>query len=207
MSECKSDLRDRLPEYVHGLLAPARRAEMEAHLASCAECRGEVALLRTAREAIVRRTPAVSAERVAGAVRSTRVSGTLPGTRPRMERVRRPMPQYAWRIAAAIALIATGAMGYFVGRRGTVPPPSQLATNPVVPAAPAPVPGAPKPVPLQHPEPQMPAVTAANTGLTFGGGLSDLSAAQADALMKDLDGIAATIDAEPEPDLDLGSGQ
>ena len=58
MSECeRSEIRDRLPEYVHGTLGAAERVAIEAHLAGCGSCRAEVALLRTMRQAMLRRTP------------------------------------------------------------------------------------------------------------------------------------------------------
>lgn len=41
-----------LAEYVDGELSPGRRAEVEAHLASCSECTEEVALAREASEAL-----------------------------------------------------------------------------------------------------------------------------------------------------------
>ncbi len=41
-----------LPWYVNGTLADAQREAVDAHLAQCADCRGEVALLRVLREEV-----------------------------------------------------------------------------------------------------------------------------------------------------------
>ena len=214
MTECRvGEMRDRLPDYVHGRLGASARAEVEKHLLTCAACREEVALLRSARSGIVRRTPAVDAARVVRAVRQSQLSKTMPGTRPDMVRVRRPVPAAAWRIAAGIALLATGMLGYLVGRRGPSPLPApQVAVNPVPApltqpiASPVAAPIAPATVPLQHPQTQMPAVAPRAEGITFGGGTGDLSASQLDLLMKDLNGSMPAIDTEPESDADLGSG-
>ena len=60
MSDCdRIQLHERIPDYVHGTLDAAQRAEVDAHLAACADARAELALVRDARDAIVRRTPVV----------------------------------------------------------------------------------------------------------------------------------------------------
>ena len=39
MSDCPNvEMRERLPEYLHGTLAASDRAALEAHLATCSEC-------------------------------------------------------------------------------------------------------------------------------------------------------------------------
>jgi anti-sigma factor RsiW len=206
MIDCpKGEIRDRLPEYVHGTLGVAERAEVEAHLAGCTACRDEVALLRTVRAAVLRRTPVVDTARVAAAVIASR---SMPKTRPEISRMRRPMPQYAWRVAAAVLVIATGALGYLAGRATSKPP---VALVPGTMPLQHPIPQAPVPAPATAPQVAVapapaPVVKSAPVGLTFGGGVADLSASQVNALLGDLDRVAPVLDDDPEPDLDLGSG-
>ena len=73
MSDCdRTPLHEWIPDFVHGTLDAAQRAEVEAHLATCAEARAELALVREARDAIVRRTPVVDPAAVVAAVRASR---------------------------------------------------------------------------------------------------------------------------------------
>jgi anti-sigma factor RsiW len=206
MIDCpKGEIRDRLPEYVHGTLGLAERAQVEAHLAGCTACRDEVALLRTVRAAVMRRTPVVDTARVAAAVNAAR---SMPKTKPEMSRMRRPMPPYFRYAAAAALVIATGALGYLAGRATTKPQVSQVpGTMPLQ----HPIPQAPVPAPATAPQIAVapapaPVVKSAPAGLTFGGGVAGLSSAQVNSLLGDLDRVAPVLDDDPEPDLDLGSG-
>jgi anti-sigma factor RsiW len=53
MRECtNAEMRDLLPDLVHGQLGAAQRAELEAHVAGCDACRDEVALLQRVRAAL-----------------------------------------------------------------------------------------------------------------------------------------------------------
>src|SRR5919199_2150612 len=96
MSDCPNvEIRDRLPDLVHGTLRGEQLAAVEAHVAQCPACAAEVALLRTARRAL-RHAPAVDVARVAAAVQR-RAAGPVA---PR----RRPAPR--WRVGAGIAAMA-----------------------------------------------------------------------------------------------------
>ncbi|HEX5831602.1 MAG TPA: zf-HC2 domain-containing protein [Gemmatimonadaceae bacterium] len=67
MSDCANDaVRDELPELLYGRLTAARRAAVEAHVATCAACAGELAILREVRQALA----AVPAVDVAAIVRA-----------------------------------------------------------------------------------------------------------------------------------------
>jgi hypothetical protein len=96
MIECSNgDVRDALPDYLHDRLDPARRAEVESHLATCAACRAELSLLRDLR-ATMRRAPVVDVAAIAAAISPRRATTTgrtwVTG----------------WRAAAAVAAIAVG---------------------------------------------------------------------------------------------------
>lgn len=144
MRDCvDAEMRDRLPELLHGRLDGATRAVVEAHVAVCADCAAELTLLRTAARAITRAAPAVDVARIAAAVRAAvPVSPAATGAdviplRP-VARSARPGAR-TWRIAAAAALLA-GAGSWFALRETEVAPMRDVAT---VTAAPAPSASAP----------------------------------------------------------------
>jgi anti-sigma factor RsiW len=201
MTDClQNEIRDRLPGYVHGTLGSAERARVEAHLGGCAECRAEVALLRSMSAAMARGTPAVDVKRIVTAAKAAR---PVPKTRPELAQMPRPLPQYVWRAAAAVLFVVVGATGYYVGRaRPGSGTPVQVATNPAQIYS-HPMTQSPTAVPAVNPAPTQ---TPAPVGLSFGGG-EDLSPAQANALLSDLEKSAPAIDAEPEAIIDLGSTQ
>ncbi len=195
MTDClQNEIRDRLPEYVHGTLGSAERARVEAHLTGCAECRAEVALLRSMSAAIATHAPAVDVQRIVTAAKAAR---PVPKTRPELAQMPRPLPQYVWRVAAAVLFVVVGATGYYVGRVR----PAQVATGPSQIYS-HPMQQAPAAVPVVSP----PAAAPAPVGLSFGGG-EELSPAQANALLSDLERSAPAPDAEPEAVIDLGSTQ
>jgi anti-sigma factor RsiW len=105
MNDCPNgDVRDLLPDLVHDRLAPAVRREVEAHAAGCADCREELALLRTMR-AWLRHAPAVNAAAIAAAI---------PAYRAPVRRSRA-----GWRAAAAIVILAAGGGSVAVLRGGS----------------------------------------------------------------------------------------
>lgn len=205
MSDCTNgELRDLLPELMHGTLDAESRRAVEAHVASCAECAEELALLRSLRSAL-EPAPRVDVQRIAAAVNARTTNA------PTRDATRAP-----WRIAiAAAALLAVGAVGYAVSTRRQAPP-----TVAVVPApgpvahdsaahsgAPAPAPGVA--VPLGAPPRETtqvatapmhaaPAATFADAEVL--GNLADLSDVDLQTLTASLDTMSAL------PDVDPGSG-
>ncbi|MDQ3697542.1 MAG: zf-HC2 domain-containing protein [Gemmatimonadota bacterium] len=72
MTDCpRADVRDVLPDWVHGTLDAATHATVSSHVARCAECRAEAEMLRGMR-AVLRAAPVVDTARIAGAVRQAR---------------------------------------------------------------------------------------------------------------------------------------
>jgi anti-sigma factor RsiW len=103
MTDCPNGaLRDLLPDLVNGRLSPEVRYEVERHVAACAECASELALLRGLRASIAR-APIVDPARIAAAIPAYRAP------------VRRSWG--GWRAAAAIAAIAVGSMSVAVVRK------------------------------------------------------------------------------------------
>jgi anti-sigma factor RsiW len=118
MNDCPNgELRDRLPDLLHGRLTPEARREIEAHLAGCLDCREELELLRGV-HASLRRAPAVDVGRIVAA---------LPAPRRPTRRV-----WAGWRAAAAVVLIAAGGTSVVVARSRHVAGPagaSELAVG------------------------------------------------------------------------------
>jgi predicted anti-sigma-YlaC factor YlaD len=111
MAGCR-DIRQALGVYVLGAIDPAERAQVDAHLASCAECREELASL-AGLPALLRKVPMSEAERLAVAdqesdltgVPSTALLDSLVTRTANVRRIRR------WRGLAAAAAVVVVAMG------------------------------------------------------------------------------------------------
>jgi hypothetical protein len=86
---------DLLPDLLHERLDARTRASVESHLVSCESCRDELDLLKVARNAVV--APRVDAVRISNAIPA------YAATR------RRRIVAIAWKIAAAIIVVAGGA--------------------------------------------------------------------------------------------------
>jgi anti-sigma factor RsiW len=108
MSDCPNgDIRDLLPDLLHGRLGAAARAEVEAHLRACEDCRDELELLRSMRSAL-RRGPVVNVERIVAEIPAYRAP----------IRQRPALSRGGWRIAAAITLLAVGGTSVVIARSG-----------------------------------------------------------------------------------------
>ena len=109
MNDCpNADVRDLLPDLLHGRLDAPTRALVESHLEGCADCRAELALLRDLR-ASLGRTPALNIAAIAAAVPAYRA----PARRSWV----------GWRTAAAITVLAAGGSSLVVMRRNVSPVP------------------------------------------------------------------------------------
>lgn len=215
MTDCpNAEIRDLLPDLVHGTLGGAERARVESHVATCADCASELALLRAARRALSTGVPAVNVERIASALPSPpRAVSTTPGVvsietaRREREQVAAARPRFAgWRRAAAVILVAAGATTVAVMRsdrgRDSAVGPTAVAT------VPSPLAGSAGGTPTAASETVVAtragsAASAASStpardaGLSMAGGVSDLDDAALVALLGDLDRIDATPATEP----------
>ena len=115
MRECDNgDLRDLLPEWVHGRLDAVRADVVATHLAGCAACVDEAALIRRLDATLTGRTPAVNVAAIVAA---------LP--RPRARTAWHQRTQ--WR-AAAVLLFMAGATSVAVFRNPSASEGDALAT-------------------------------------------------------------------------------
>lgn len=102
MSDCANvEMRELLPELVHDQLDAATHARVTAHLAACSECRAELELLQTARQAL---RPIMPLDK-----RAIVAALPLPGNR----QAARPLAsRRGWQIAAAITVIVLGGVSF-----------------------------------------------------------------------------------------------
>jgi anti-sigma factor RsiW len=105
MNDCpNAEIRDLLCDAIHGTLADAGRRRVDEHVATCADCRAELALLHRARTVLTRRTPQIDAARIALAIPPRRATA-------------RALRFSTWRVAATIAVMAVGAASLSLARR------------------------------------------------------------------------------------------
>lgn len=136
--------RERLPELVHGRLAPGEAARVDAHVAACAACAAELALLRRLSAQIRAATPPLAVEAITAAIvertiRARPVAAESAVAVPTVARPDRPgsareRARVRWgfasagvgprvvRAAAAVVLVAVGAGAVALGRGGGTGP-------------------------------------------------------------------------------------
>lgn len=205
MTECmNAEVRDALPDLLHSRLGDLDRATMKAHVESCADCRAELALMERVRACAPLAPP----------IDVARIVSMLPAPVPSAEQqlahaapIRQPsrMP-LLWKLAAAAALIVGGTLTFSRTR-------APVAGTSVATVASAPSAAREVPVPSVTPDPAPAQVAIANpvvsatvktvvasstTGLSLTGGVQDLTDAQLEALVNNVDSVEGLPAAEPE---------
>jgi hypothetical protein len=202
MTDCSNaEMRDLLPDLLHHQLGADARSRIEAHIATCADCAAELALLRTV-HASTRAAHLVDRTVIAGAIAPYRLSGGRSWT--------------GWRVAAAITLLAGGGASLLMLRDepSYAPDSVQVANN--LPGSPAVISGATTPVtelpaPATRAEPVTPGASLASPASSppeavrelamDGVSMGDLSDRELSALLKVID----ELDAVPSTDVESGS--
>lgn len=181
MTDCPNGMmRDQLPGYVHGLLSAAEVSIVDAHLEGCEDCCAEVALLGKARVALSLGVPRIDVASVVSVLPAPPV--TL--RRAPRNASRRFAVAGAWKYAAAAALVlAVGSSALWHRARGTTDQHVADSSSVVVPETTAAV----SPAPAQSED-----------GITFGGGLSDLSLDDLQSLLGQLDSVKTLPSTNPE---------
>ena len=217
MTDCLStEVRDALPDVIHGNLDPAELARVEAHVASCAECAAELELLRTIMSSRPA-APPMDVQRIVSALPVAAKKGLLlhrgngehasESTSEIASSVRRSRSVWsrpALRIAAAVAVVAAGALSLVVGREVLNPelqvgrriaPVAPAITPEIVPTSPAPASPAVarqvEPSSRSHPE------TVVASGLLMSE-VQQLSDEHLVALLSEMDDMEAVPSTEPE---------
>lgn len=181
MTDCPNDtMRDRLPELAHGMLPADEAMAVRAHLASCAACAAEFAVLETSRLVLHASAPKLDLAAITRAV-------TAPKPVLRVDRGASTSPSVAkkpaWRsrqfLAAAASLLIVASLSIpalNILRNG----PAATAPDSVVAAV-----------------PDAPATVSAPTGLAGSEGLGDLSSADLSTLLGELERLEANVTVEP----------
>ncbi len=199
MNDCPNgDIRDLLPDLLHERLDSAARRTVELHLASCADCRAELALLHDVRASL----------RVSPGLDLAAIGAAIPPHRVRATRV-----WSDWRIAASLMLLAAGAASVAVLNRSPAPSTVDITAvaAPSVPSAPAPMRadthavagGVATPMSSQQPDksvlPERTRELASTRELhVVDGSLGDLSETELTSLLKEIEAL----DALPSTDVE-----
>ncbi len=188
MTDCSNiEMRELLPDFLHGTLSGDERSRVEAHLASCEACAAEHALLLSARRALAGlRVPHIDTAEIVAA---------LPRPIPPIAHrptVARHSPMI-FRLAAAITFIAVGGMSVAVARSywGEA---SVSAVDSVM----AWRSDTARDVPTLAIADTPSAAPAATRGLAVHAAISDLNDADLESLLGELDQLEAAPLAEPE---------
>ena len=191
MNNCmETEIQEMLPDLLHRTLAADARARVEAHVASCEQCREELEVLRTVKSAAVF-APVINVDQV---VRQ------IPPYQKIVPAVERPATTrvVSWLVAATMAIAVIGGGSLVLARRD-VPP--AVVSNPKV-STPSPDAQGPTTVAgsASQPEPSTIAAAAPHThALALAadvGGLSDGNLEQLMTEMAQFDALPAT-EADP----------
>ena len=201
MNKCtESDIQEMLPDLLHRALPADAKARVEAHLATCAECREDLEVLRVVSSAAVF-APAIDVDRVVAQIPPYRM--IVPGVeRPARTRV------VSWLVAASMAIVVIGGGSLILTQYGVRQRPGDVATRqpsvqiPTQPAAVAA--GTAKPIsPTKTVAATAPPHTHALALAADVDGLSDGSLQQ---LMSEMNRFDALPNSEPEPVISVDSG-
>jgi anti-sigma factor RsiW len=177
MTDCPNGLmRDLLPQYALGVLGEEDAARVAAHVAECDACRAELVLLARARTSFALAAPRMDVAAIVSALPSA----------PRAGRVAAPawMRRHVWQYATAAGLLlAVG--GGIVWQTAPETTPAPLADTTLARGI-----AAPESTALAAPD--------SDEGITFGGGLSDLSLDDLQKLMGQMDSVRTLPSKDPE---------
>lgn len=202
MNRCSnSDIRELLPDLLHGTLAADARGRVEAHVATCGECREELDVLRTIKTAAVF-APRIDVDRV---VRQ------IPPYRTILPVTERPVRTRAvsWLVAATMAIVVIGGGSLVLMKPKVVTDPRVVTSTQRSPA--------PNPAESTAASSRIPA--AGTTGrnavvsapprpraLALAANVDDLSDGDLRQLMNDMNRFDALPASEPDPVISVDSG-
>lgn len=184
MNKCtENEIQEMLPDLLHRKLAADTRARVEAHVASCEQCREELEVLRTVKSAAVF-APVINVDQVVRQIPPYQTIVT-PVERPMTTRV------VSWLVAATLAIALVGGGSLVLTRRNVVdalPPVVIAPTKPAPEAAGIPESSSPSQTVVASTQSRTPALAlAADVG-----GLSDGSLEQLMTEMAQFDALPAT---------------
>ena len=195
MNECtENEIQEMLPDLLHGTLPADARARVDAHLASCEQCREDLEVLRAVKSAAVF-APVIDIDRV---VRQIPPYRTIVPTieRPAATRV------VSWLVAASLAIVVIGGGSLVLARRD-VPTarPAVVSTRP-----PASTPVQPTAEAIAPSQDVMPGAQPHTHALALATDVDGLSDGSLQQLMSDMAQFDALPAAEPDPVMPVDSG-
>jgi hypothetical protein len=184
MNDCpNAEMRDQLPDFVHGTLDAAAEARVAGHLRDCADCAAEVELIRVARGVMTRGWRIDVAGIAAALPTPSAVSGVAAVRAPRGFAARR------WRAAAAVLVALGGATTMWLVTEN-----ARSVEGPRTAATPA------RPILLADTQGLTPQ-SAAAVGLSLAGGFEGLSDEDLGTLLDELERYEVFSDVDLEPDV------
>lgn len=203
MNECtNTEIREMLPDLLHGALRADAMKRAEAHLATCEECREELNVLRAVKSAAVF-APTIDVDQV---VRRIPPYGTIV---PAVELPARTRPRLvSWLVAATLAIAVIGVGSMLVTRQNATDNPTSVAAT--LPSAR--IPTQPAPVTSKTPDAGALSGAAAVTrqphthALALAADVDGLSDGNLVQLMNDMSRFDALPAAEAEPVISVDSG-
>jgi len=178
MNDCVNvEVRDRLPDFVNDSLPVDARRAVEMHLRSCADCAAEAELLAVAR-GVLRTAPRVDAAALVRAIA------------PRVAR----RPRSVWRstaarrAAAVVAIVAGAGASWAVATRGGAGERAVAVGTTVA-----------ESVAVSGSAAAAPATAAAEPELMLAAGLGELSDADLEAILREIESLDAMPSEDPEP--------
>ena len=223
MTDCPNvEMRELLPELLHDALPSAERGRLEAHLAGCALCSAELALLREARHAMARvRVPAIDTARIVAALPRAQAGAATREAAPVGLRLHTndrasdragerandgavaangPAPRrrssILYRIAAAVTFVSLGGMSLTIARSYFGASPAAIADSAM--SQETALQSAPPLAAVDSPAVPAAAVAASARGLGVHSMLGEVDDASLASLITELDQLEAAPLAEPE---------
>jgi anti-sigma factor RsiW len=202
MNKCTdTEIREMLPDLLHSTLAADARRRVEAHLATCGECREDLEVLRTIKGAAVF-APQIDADRVVRQIPPYRT--IVPATEhPASTRI------VSWLVAASLAIVVIGGGSVVLMRPGVTKVLPAVATT-----RPTTVPSSRESTSAgsETSEPVPPAKTNVATAqppapaLALAANVDELSDGDLVQLMNEMNRFDALPASEPEPVVSVDSG-
>jgi len=201
MNKCTdNNIREILPDLLHGALSAGARERVEAHLATCEECREDLKILRAVKSAAVF-APAIDVDRVVRQIPPYRTivpAVELPA-RPRL---------VSWLVAASLAIAVIGVGSQLVTRQVVTKAPAAVTTTQAAAqraTEPAPV-GSTTQEPVTSPNAMVSTSQPHTHALALAADVDGLSDGNLVQLMNDMNRFDALPASEPDPVISVDSG-
>ena len=196
MNECTElDIRELLPDLLHGKLDADARARVEAHVASCAECAEELEVLRTVKSAAVF-IPAIDVDSVVRQIPPYRAIVPVAQAPARSRLV-------SWLVAASLLVVVLGGGSLLMIQRQPTVSPVATVDHSALPVGVSTQTNKASGVASNVPGPSTKQATHALALASNVEGLSDNSLRQLMNDMNDFDALPAT---EPGPVISVDNG-